>query len=53
MWALVRMRELGFSEADLLTNYPRLEALDLVEAWSYADHYQEEIHKAIKDNEED
>jgi|CXWK01.1.fsa_nt_gi uncharacterized protein (DUF433 family) len=35
VWLLVRARQLGTSEADLLNAYPALRAEDLANAWGY------------------
>ncbi len=51
VWALVRARQLGASEADLLRSYPRLRAEDLVHAWSYYRAHAEEIDRQIRENE--
>ena len=51
VWALVRARQLGASEADLLRSYPSLHAEDLVHAWSYYDFHREEIDEQIRENE--
>jgi uncharacterized protein (DUF433 family) len=51
VWALVNYRRLGWSEALILENYPTLRAVDLVNAWAYADAHQEEIEQAILENE--
>lgn len=51
VWTLVRARQLGSSEADLLTSYPSLCAQDLVHAWRYYDVYRKEIERQILDNE--
>lgn len=53
VWTLVRMRQLGMSEADILRSYPSLRALDLVRAWSHADNHQDEIERDIRENEEE
>ena len=52
VWLLVRARELGSSEADLLRAYPSLRADDLAHAWRYARLHPEEIRDAIRRNEE-
>jgi len=52
VWALENYRRLGWSEAQILQNYPTLRAVDLVNAWAYADAHQEEIDRAIRENEE-
>jgi uncharacterized protein (DUF433 family) len=51
VWALVRARQLGASEADLLRSYPRLRAEDLVHAWGYHLSHREEIDRQIQENE--
>jgi uncharacterized protein (DUF433 family) len=51
VWALVRARQLGASEADLLSSYPRLHAEDLVHAWSYYQSHREDIDRQIRLNE--
>ena len=52
VWTLARMRQLGISEPDILSSFPTLRAVDLVEAWSYVAANSEEIERAIRDNEE-
>jgi len=51
VWVLENYRRLGWSEAQLLDNYPTLRAADLVNAWAYADAHPEEISRAIRENE--
>lgn len=43
VWVLVRARQLGASEAEILSSYPSLHAEDLVNAWAYARSHHEEI----------
>lgn len=52
VWALENYRRLGWSEAQILENYPTLRAVDLVNAWAYADAHHKEIDRAIQENEE-
>ena len=52
VWALENYRRLGWSEAQILENYPSLRAVDLVNAWAYADAHHEEVNQAISENEE-
>jgi uncharacterized protein (DUF433 family) len=52
VWLLVRARELGTSEADLLACYPTLHAGDLANAWAYNRVHKEEIDEQIRQNEE-
>jgi len=52
VWGLVHARNLGYSEADILSNYPSLSATDIANAWAYAEAFSEEIARDIKENEE-
>ena len=52
VWLLVEAQQLGISEAQLLQDYSHITAADLVNAWSYADAYPEEIATAIRVNNE-
>ncbi|NJL28272.1 MAG: DUF433 domain-containing protein [Thermoanaerobaculia bacterium] len=52
VWILERARQLGLSEADLLTSYPSLRAEDLTNAWAYTRSHRTEIEQQIRDNEE-
>lgn len=45
-------RRLGWNEAKILENFPTLRAVDLVNAWSYADAHRAEIDAAIVENDE-
>ena len=51
VWTLVRARDLGASEADLLRSYPSLRAEDLANTWAYHRLHREEIEQQIADNE--
>jgi uncharacterized protein (DUF433 family) len=51
VWQLVEARRLGATEAQLLTDYPRLKAIDLVDAWAYAEEHPGEIEAAVHANE--
>ena len=51
VWVLVRARQLGASEAEILGSYPTLRAEDLVNAWAYARSHHEEIEGQIEENE--
>lgn len=52
VWTLERMRQLGLTEAEILRSYPTLRAIDLVQAWSYAEAHRGEIEQDIRENEE-
>jgi uncharacterized protein (DUF433 family) len=51
VWQLAQARDLGVSEAQLLIDYPRLKAVNLVDAWTYAEDDPEEIATQIKQNQ--
>ena len=51
VWLLVRARELGTSEADLLRCYPTLRAEDLANAWAYYRSHRQEIERQMRENE--
>ncbi len=51
VWLLVRAKQCGTSEADLLRCYPSLRAEDLAEAWAYYRPHREEIDCQIVENE--
>jgi uncharacterized protein (DUF433 family) len=51
VWQLVAARRAGASEAELLTDFPRLTARNLVDAWEYASDHQDEINAEIHANE--
>ncbi len=52
MWLLVEAQQLGITEAQLLQDYPHITAADLVNAWTYAAAYPEEIAVVILANNE-
>ncbi|NEO43631.1 MAG: DUF433 domain-containing protein [Moorea sp. SIO4A3] len=51
VWVLVNARNLGISESQLLYDYPTLTAIDLANAWIYAQVNPEEVATAIQENE--
>ncbi len=51
VWLLERARQLGTSEADLLSGYPTLTAEDLANAWAYSRTHKTEIDQQIRENE--
>jgi len=51
VWQLVEARNLGVSEAQLLIDCPRLKAVNLVDAWAYAEANPAEIDAEIRANE--
>ena len=53
VWLLVRAREFGTSEAELLQAYPTLVAEDLANAWNYYRANPIEIQQQIEANETD
>ena len=52
VWLLISYRRQGASNARILEGYPDLSAADLVNAFSYADAYPDEIERAIQEQEE-
>jgi uncharacterized protein (DUF433 family) len=52
VWLLVRQKQLGITEPELLLDYPTLRAEDLYNAWSYYRSHKNEINNLIKENEE-
>lgn len=52
VWVLVRARQLGTTEAELLRSYPTLRAEDLANAWAYYRGHRDEIDQQIRVNEE-
>lgn len=52
VWTLEQSRRLGFTDEELLNNYPTLSQGDLAAAWAYAMAHPTEIENAIRDNEE-
>jgi uncharacterized protein (DUF433 family) len=51
IWMLENYRRLGWSESKILENFPTLRAVDLVNAWAYADSHKEEIEETIHSHE--
>jgi uncharacterized protein (DUF433 family) len=52
VWLLVRQRQIGITEEEILHDYPTLRAEDLNNAWQYYHTHQQEIEQLIKNNEE-
>lgn len=51
VWSLVRFRQLGRTDEDLLGDFPSLAAADLAAAWAYAAEHPEEIERALLEQE--
>jgi uncharacterized protein (DUF433 family) len=51
VWVLVNYSRLGGSDLDFLRDYPSLTPADLEAAWRYAAANEEEIERAIRENE--
>ncbi len=51
VWLLVRARQLGTTEAELLSAYPTLRAEDLANAWAYYRVFKTEIDAQVQENE--
>ena len=52
VWGLADYRRLGMSDAEILRAVQGLTPADLEAAWEYAAANAEEIHRAIRENEE-
>lgn len=52
VWTLVRLRELGLKESEILNSYPGLSQVDLEHTWAYADQHRLKIDREIAENEE-
>ena len=52
VWALEGYRRLGWSDTEILENFPSLHAGDLVQAWAYVATHRAEIELALHANEE-
>jgi uncharacterized protein (DUF433 family) len=52
IWVLVEAHRLGITESQLLDDYPTLSAVDLVNAWNYAEVFPDEIEATIQENSE-
>lgn len=52
VWSLVASKRLGFSDYELLQNYPTLRQQDLDNAWNYYLIHSSEIDLDIQENEE-
>lgn len=52
VWILVRLRQLGSSDAELLRAYPTLRVEDLANAWAYYRSHRDEIEQQIRENED-
>jgi uncharacterized protein (DUF433 family) len=51
VWLLASLKAQGATEADLLLDYPSINAEDLAAAWAYAEANAEEIQAAIRAHE--
>jgi uncharacterized protein (DUF433 family) len=51
VWTLVRARQLGVSDADILRAYPSLNAEDLAGAWAYARFNPDEVDRHLEQHE--
>jgi uncharacterized protein (DUF433 family) len=52
VWGLEERRRLGWSDAQILDNFPQLAPEDLTPAWAYAAEHRDEIDRAIRENQE-
>lgn len=52
VWGLVRSRQLGMSDSEIMESVQGLTPADLEAAFEYAEAHPEEIEQAIRENEE-
>ena len=52
VWSIEQGRRLGFTEDELLVNYPTLRRGDLAAVWEYVKAHPADIEQAIRDHEE-
>jgi uncharacterized protein (DUF433 family) len=52
VWELVNAKELGCNDDALLQIYPQLTALDLANAWEYAEANADEISRTLQEIDE-
>ncbi len=51
VWLLVRARQLGLSDSEILRAYPTLYVEDLTNAWNYFRAHRSQIEQQILENE--
>lgn len=51
VWKLVGYQRLGWSDLQILENFPHLRPEDLQTAWTYADTYPEQINQDLEINQ--
>ena len=51
VWALVRARQLGVTDDEIVADYPALSHHDIDKAWAYYELHQAEIERQIASNE--
>ena len=52
VWTLEGYRRLGWSEDEILENFPTLRPSDLAQAWAYVAAHRPEIEQALRRNDE-
>ncbi|MFQ3647454.1 MAG: DUF433 domain-containing protein [Aggregatilineales bacterium] len=52
VWTIVQCRLSGMSDREILSNFPVLNAEDIVNAWSYYQRFRSEIDDQIRENEQ-
>lgn len=52
VWLLVRQKQLGITDSEILSDYPTLRVEDLHNAWNYYRGHKTEINQLIQENEE-
>ena len=52
VWTLEGYRRLGWSEQEIIENFPTLRPSDLAQAWAYVAAHRTEIERALRANED-
>lgn len=52
VWGLVRAKQQGCTDRQIILMYPQVSRDDLLAAWEYADRHKDEIAAQIRANEE-
>lgn len=53
IWSLEAYRQGGWSDEQILANFPTLRPADLAYAWLYVEAHREEIAQALREQDED
>ena len=51
VWSLFQSHQMGVSDLEILEAHPELTQIDLINAWTYAEIFPDEIESAISANQ--